>query len=68
MKIINARVVEAGQPRLAYYLGTHVSGSKHFMEIRYYKRQARKWVKADRVKLDPDVELRYCEKVAELRG
>lgn len=66
MKIVNARVWECGQPRLAYYLGTHSSGSKHYMEIRYHQRQSRKWVPVDKVKLDGTVKLRYCEKVAEL--
>ena len=66
MKQVNARVWECGQPRLAYYMGTHVSGSKHYMEIRYWKRQTRKWVSADKVKLNEGVELRYCEKVTEL--
>ncbi len=66
MKIINARVTEVGQPRQAYYLGTHVSGTKHYMEIRYWKRQARKWVPADKVELHEGVELRYCDKVSEL--
>lgn len=50
----------------AYYLGTHVSGTKHYMEIRYYNRQSRKWVPVHKVTLNPGVELRYCEKVAEL--
>ncbi|UVD39715.1 hypothetical protein SEA_ROSEPHARIE_51 [Streptomyces phage RosePharie] len=66
MKMVNARVIEVGQPRRAYYLGTHVSGTKHYMEIRYAQRQARKWVKADKVELHEGVELRYCEKVSEL--
>lgn len=68
MKIINARVMECGQPRLAYYMGTHVSGTKHYVEIRYHQRQARKWMPASKVTIDPGVELRYCEKVSELRG
>jgi hypothetical protein len=66
VKIINARVIETGQPRQAYYLGTHVSGTKHYMEIRYHQRQARKWVKAEKVTLHEGVELRFCEKVSEL--
>lgn len=66
MKQVNARVWECGQPRLAYYMGTYTDGSRHYMEIRYHKRQCRKWVKVDNVKLDPDVELQYCEKVTEL--
>lgn len=68
MKIINARVMECGQPRLAYYMGTHVSGTKHYVEIRYHQRQTRKWMPASKVTIDPGVELRYCEKVSELRG
>lgn len=66
MKKVNARVTEAGQPRLGYYMATHVSGTKHYVEIRYYHRQCRKWVPADKVMLDPDVELIYVEKVSEL--
>ncbi len=66
MKQINARVWECGQPRMAYYMGTYTDGSKHYMEIRYYKRQCRKWVTADKVILNPGVELRFCEKVTEL--
>lgn len=68
MKIINARVTECGQPRLAYYMGTHVSGTKHYLEIRYYKRQCRKWMPADKVKIDEGVPLVFIEKVSELRG
>lgn len=68
MKIINARVMECGQPRLAYYMGTHVSGTKHYVEIRYHQRQARKWMPASKVTIDPGVKLRYCEKVSELNG
>lgn len=68
MKFINARVVECGQPRLAYYMGTHVSGTKHYVEIRYYKRQTRKWMPVDKVVIDEGVPLVYIEKVSELRG
>lgn len=66
MKNINARVVEVGQPRLAYYMATHTSGTKHYMEIRYFHRQSRKWVPIDKVTLDPSVELIYVDKVSEL--
>lgn len=68
MKIINARVMECGQPRLAYYMGTYKDGSKHYVEIRYHQRQTRKWMPASKVTIDPGVPLRYCEKVSELRG
>lgn len=68
MKVINARVMECGQPRLAYYMGTHVSGAKHYVEIRYHQRQTRKWMPASKVTIDAGVKLRYCEKVSELRG
>lgn len=68
MKIINARVMECGQPRLAYYMGTHVSGTKHYVEIRYHQRQTRKWMPASKVTIDSGVKLRYCEKVSELNG
>ena len=66
MKLINARVWECGQPRMAYYLGTHISGTKHYVEIRYNKRQSRKWMPVSKVTLHSDVKLRYCDKVAEL--
>jgi hypothetical protein len=68
VKIINARVMECGQPRLAYYMGTYKDGSKHYVEIRYHQRQTRKWMPADKVTIDAGVKLRYCEKVSELRG
>jgi hypothetical protein len=68
VKIINARVMECGQPRLAYYMGTYKDGSKHYVEIRYHQRQTRKWMPASKVTIDPGVKLRYCEKVSELRG
>lgn len=66
MKKVNARVWECGMPRLAYYMGTYTDGSKHYMEIRYGQRQSRKWVPVDKVILNPDVSLQYCEKVTEL--
>lgn len=68
MKFINARVMECGQPRLAYYMGTHISGTKHYVEIRYHKRQTRKWISATKVTIDEGVPLVYIEKVSELRG
>ena len=67
MRVANARVVEAGLPRVAHYLGTYTDGSKHYMEIRYYQRQCRKWVKDRYVTLHEGVELVYCEKVTELK-
>jgi hypothetical protein len=66
VKTVNARVVEVGLPRMAYYMATHVSGTKHYMEIRYGQRQSRKWVPIDKVTLHEGVELRYVEKVTEL--
>lgn len=66
MRVANARVVEAGLPRVAHYLGTYTDGSKHYMEIRYHKRQCRKWVKDRFVTLNDGVELVYCEKISEL--
>lgn len=58
--------MECGQPRLAYYMGTHTSGTKHYVEIRYYQRQTRKWMSADKVQIDEGVPLVYIEKVSEL--
>lgn len=49
-------------------MGTHTSGTKHYVEIRYHQRQTRKWMPASKVTIDPGVKLRYCEKVSELRG
>lgn len=66
MKIVNALVWEIGQPRQAYYLGTKPDGSKHYMEVKYYHRQSRKWFLAEKVKLHDGVELRYIEKKTEL--
>ncbi|WAB09295.1 hypothetical protein SEA_STELLA_55 [Streptomyces phage Stella] len=66
MKTVNARVMECGQPRLAYYMGTHVSGEKHYVEIRYAKRQTRKWMPTSKVTIDEGVALVYIEKVSEL--
>lgn len=66
MRQVNAKVMEAGQPRVAIYMGTHTSKTKHYMEIRYYHRQSRKWVPVDKVTLHEGVELKYIEKVTEL--
>jgi hypothetical protein len=66
VKVVNARVDECGQPRLAYYMGTHVSGTKHYVEIRYAQRQTRKWMPASKVKIDEGVPLVFIEKVSEL--
>lgn len=68
MRQVNAKVMECGQPRRAYYMGTHTSKTKHYMEIRYGKFQSRKWVPVNNVQLDDAVKLRYIEKVAELNG
>jgi hypothetical protein len=67
MRVANARVVESGLPRVAHYMGTYTDGSKHYMEIRYHKRQCRKWVKKEYVTLHEGVELVYCEKITELK-
>jgi len=60
--------MEVGLPRLAYYMATHVSGTKHYMEIRYGKMGSRKWIPANKVTLREGVELVYIDKVAELNG
>lgn len=66
MSHANARVIESGLPRQARYMGTHISGTKHYMEIRYGQLNSRKWVPVSRVTIHAGVELRYCDKVSEL--
>lgn len=66
MREANARVMECGLPRKAVYMGTHHSGTKHYVEIRYGKFQSRKWKPAKDVTINDGVQLRYIEKVAEL--
>ena len=63
---VNARVMECGLPRRAVYMGTHVSKTKHYVEIRYGQRQSRKWMPVDKVTLHEGVELVFIEKVSEL--
>lgn len=66
MKRVNATVTEVGQPFPAEYKATRKSDGKYYMEVRYYKRQARKWIKPDLVRLNDDVVQVYIEKVSEL--
>lgn len=66
MKRVNATVTEVGQPFCAEYKATRKSDGKYYMEVRYHKRQARKWISPDRVRLDEDVVQVYIEKVSEL--
>lgn len=66
MKTVNARVTENGQPRKAVYLATRRKDGKHWMEIRYFNRQSRKFVKPDLVELNESVVLRMIDKTTEL--
>lgn len=63
----DSRVVEVGQPLKARYLATRKSDGMFYMEVRYHKRQARKWMKPERVTLG-NVEQVFIEKVSELAG
>lgn len=55
-----------GQPYLAEYKATRISDGKFYMEIRYGKKQSRKWIRPKDVTFKSTITERFIEKASEL--